>query len=736
MKPGDLLWESICSPWILACALLLSGALILGTLAWGIREWRTRIALGVPRMIALALLLLMMLQPREKKEEVTILKPQLAVLVDGSESMADAVDEKQPSRLQRLAEWFKSDAYAEAGRDFDLRMFRFDRNLEEVSGNPSQWKFKGTGSEVLKAVNQVQEKFRGQPLAGVLLLSDGIDTGGAERTIPVPTNVPVMSFELEKPFQPRQRERSLRIAGVDFAPKVVIDRESEIRASLTSAGMSGQVVQVQLLRDGKPVATVPVTFNEDFQTRSAAFSVTLPTAGPARFEVRVDDPAVDKGARSYPVLIEAMEPGNRVLYIQNSFGFDLKFLRKAIVSDRNLQLSTFVRLPAGRIAMIDGTGAQAASGYDFSPKSLGNTSVVILGDLSPSALTDENAKALRDFVDHGGGLVLLGGSELFTSRTVGSTPLGGLFPVRLPAPYVEGKFPVKMTDSGLHHPVFGPLFSKVSDFPPLLSLNDCQGVAPAAEVLMQAMTGASSKPLVVAMRFGQGKVVAVMSNTLWRWRLATTRFTSGQSPYDAFWTQLMDWLIPKEQEKQSSDHLELFTERTGYILGEKPEIRAVLRTADPKPLPATIPLRVRTPDEKNFDYVMKSAQLTLPDGKTVKGYAAEIEPNVTGLFEATSSVTLGSNRVSGELRLPVSKPPSEITGKPIYRALLQRVSRESGGKFYPLGEWGGWARDFHYKEQKFSRIQLRDLWNSPVLLGLLLVFLCVEWTIRKLRNLP
>jgi hypothetical protein len=133
---------------------------------------------------------------------------------------------------------------------------------------------------------------------------------------------------------------------------------------------------------------------------------------------------------------------------------------------------------------------------------------------------------------------------------------------------------------------------------------------------------------------------------------------------------------------------------------------------------------------------MKSSQLTLPDGKTVKGYTAEIEPNVPGLFTATSSVTVGPNKVSGELRILVGKPPSEITGKQINRELLQHISQESSGRFYSIGDWQNWGHDLHHKEQKFSRIQLHDLWNSPILLGMLLVFLCIEWIIRKLYNLP
>jgi hypothetical protein len=84
----------------------------------------------------------------------------------------------------------------------------------------------------------------------------------------------------------------------------------------------------------------------------------------------------------------------------------------------------------------------------------------------------------------------------------------------------------------------------------------------------------------------------------------------------------------------------------------------------------------------------------------------------------------------------VGKPPTEITGKPVNRELLQRISRESGGRFHPEGEWDGWARDLQVKEQKFSRIDLHDLWNAPIILGLLLMLLCLEWMFRKVFHLP
>ncbi|MEI8386942.1 MAG: glutamine amidotransferase [Verrucomicrobiota bacterium] len=507
--------------------------------------------------------------------------------------------------------------------------------------------------------------------------------------------------------------------------------------SLAGSGLAGQTVAVELWQDGHLQSEKPVSFNEDEQTRSAAFAVSHDKPGTVQYEIRVNDPAADKEARSHPFLIEVMEPGNRVLYVQNALGFDFKFLRKAIAGDRNLKLSAFVRWADGRLAMLDSSGGQAEGAADFSPKALANCAVVILGDLAPDALSAENAAALRDFVDRGGGLVLLGGPNLFTSGDLAAGPLAAAIPVGLPAPYREGKFPVRITETGLHHPVFGPLFAQVKEFPPLLTCNVANTVAPASEVLMEAEEGGTSRPLVVGMRFGQGRTVAVLTDTLWRWRLAASGWSADRSPYDTFWSQLMDWLIPKEQDKQNGSRIELFTERTNYLLGERPEVRAIVRTpVSGAPLPATLPLRIRTPDDKVFDYVLKAATLQTPGGKPVNGYRAEVDPNMPGVFLAQSSATLDGTEASNETRFVVSRPPTEITGKPANRALLQQIAESTGGKFLAMEDWDAWSRDLHFKQQQFSRVRLEDLWNNPLLLGFLLLLIVAEWVIRKSWNLP
>jgi uncharacterized membrane protein len=729
------LWQPICSwPWLVA-AFVLAIAAVAWSLVRGVRSPRRIAVLGILRALMLAILLLMLLQPQRRTDEVTTLRPQIAVLVDGSESMADPVDDNQSTRAQRVVEWFGSKASGQAKNDFDLRVFRFDSALTEQASDVREWKFDGATTRLMEAVNQVQERFRGQPLAAVLLLSDGLDTAGS--TGSASAGVPVFPFELEKPFARKQQAKRLSLAGVDYPPRAAVGWNTEIRVSLAGSGLSGQTVAVELWQDGHLQSEKPVSFNEDEQTRSAAFAVSHDKPGTVQYEIRVNDPAADKEARSHPFLIEVMEPGNRVLYVQNALGFDFKFLRKAIAGDRNLKLSAFVRWADGRLAMLDSSGGQAEGAADFSPKALANCAVVILGDLAPDALSAENAAALRDFVDRGGGLVLLGGPNLFASGVLAAGPLAAAIPVGLPAPYREGKFPVRITETGLHHPVFGPLFAQVKEFPPLLTCNVANTVAPASEVLIEADSGGAMHPLIVGMRFGQGRVVAVLTDTLWRWRLAASGWSADRSPYDTFWAQLMDWLIPKEQDKQNGSRIELFTERTNYLLGERPEVRAIVRTpVSGAPLPATLPLRIRTPDDKVFDYVLKAATLQTPGGKPVNGYRAEVDPNMPGVFLAQSSVTLDGTEASNETRFVVSRPPTEITGKPANRALLQQIAESTGGKFLAMEDWDAWARDLHFKQQQFSRVRLEDLWNNPLLLGFLLLLIVAEWVIRKSWNLP
>ena len=654
---SNLLWNPVLAwPLLVVVALLTLGGI--GWSLWsGLGDRRRALWLGSYRVGALLLLALILVQPQKRFDEVTILRPQLAVLVDASESMSDPVDETQPRRADHVKEWLASPALAKAREGFDVRLFSFDAKTNGLSADAKELKFQGGGSNVLTAVNQVQERFRGQPLAAIALLSDGLDTSGVGHAATLAPGAPVFAFELEKEFQPKEKGKRLSMGNVDYPARVVIGWDQEIRVGIVGSGMSGATVSIELWREGKKEKETTVSFNEDEQTRPVVFPLSPDKPGMMQFEIRVNDPAADKEAQSYPFVIEALAPGKRILYVQNTLGFDFKFLRRAIVSDRNLQLNAFVRWDDGRLVSMGERGVPAQARLDLTENGLTKYSVVILGDLPPDTLTPENYVALKEFVNRGGGLVLLGGAHGLAAPEIARTALAEVSPVKLPAEYREANATVTITDAGLRHPVFGPLFATIKDFPPLLTVNLSAGTAPTAEVLMETTTGGGTSPLIAATRFGQGRVVVMLTDTIWRWRLAAKSLGAEKSPYDTFWTQLMDWLIPKEQDKEGTNKIELFTERTNYLLGERPEVRAIVRLVDDKGKPpATLPLSVKTPDDKSFDYTMKAATLPGTGGRQVPGYRIEVEPNIPGVFAARSSVEINGVKIEGETRFVVTQP--------------------------------------------------------------------------------
>ena len=725
---------------------MLLTALVIAVNGWsffyGLRSTKRIAVLWTLRTVALAGLLLVLLLPQRRHEEVIVLRPQLAVVVDTSESMTDPVDEQQPRRAERVREFFQSPTLAAARENFDLRVFTFDQQLVEASQDVGGLSFKGDRSNLLGALRQVEERFRGQPLAAMLVLSDGLDTVAGAKTLEgVAASVPVFTFELEKTFKPRAKTKSVSIANVDYPQRVVIGWESEIHVLVSGSGMIGETVGVQLWRDGQKFRETPVAFGEEEQTREATFSVAHEKAGVVQYEIHVADPGADKEAQAYPFLIQVLEPGNRVLYVQNALGFDFKYLRQALVGDRNLQLITYVRWADNQLVLMSGQERfSQKKTLEFSQAELAKYSVILLGDLPPAVLATADWQALHDFVDRGGALVLLGGANSLGTAALTQTPLGPLLPVQLGAAteYREGKFPVEITESGLHHPVFGQLFAKISDLPPLLTCDLADGVAPTAEVLVQANVDGMKFPLVVARRFGQGRVVAVMTDSIWRWRLAAKSWVAERSPYDTFWVQLMDWLIPKEQQNRQEDNrLELVSDRSNYLTGEKPELRAILTqsSADAK-RPSAVALHLHTSDDKTFEYALQPAMLPTSDGQQVPGYRVVVDLYVPGIYKASATAEIGGTNVEAQTKFVVTQPVTEITGKPINRELLIRLAETSHGKFMALDAWNDWGKSLHVEEQHFSRTQLLDLWNNPFLLGFLMLMLAGDWIVRKFWNLP
>jgi hypothetical protein len=63
------------------------------------------------------------------------------------------------------------------------------------------------------------------------------------------------------------------------------------------------------------------------------------------------------------------------------------------------------------------------------------------------------------------------------------------------------------------------------------------------------------------------------------------------------------------------------------------------------------------------------------------------------------------------------------------------VIRASGGRYYDVSQMGQLAADIEFTPNAYSREVQEDLWDTPLLLLLLITLLCIDWITRRMKGL-
>ena len=704
---------------------------VLGLSAWtfaGLRrdpDRRRAACLAGLRGGSALLLAWVLLQPQFRRREAVAVRPLVGVLVDASQSMNDGPS--ATPRSKAALGWLDSAALRKARETCDLRYFSFARELLETV--PGEIAFAGTESRINNALDQWSRRWGREDAAGIVLISDGLDTGGGP---PVSLALPCWVMEVETPGSAAPAAR-VTVWQVEAPRRPVAGAETSVRVVLQGWGVDGKDIPVELWHEGRKLAEKRLRFSRRGEVAEALLPLKPERPGTYAYEVRVADPAADASAKAQPFVISVRLEGRSVLLLENTLGFEGKFLRRALTTDRNVRLDSYARWQDGRWASLgDGSGS-AKDTLDLSGAALASRAAVILADVSPAALNPAQWQALAEYAAKGGGLAVLGGPNLLGSP-LAAAALGRVLPVPTPAPHRDGRFGVRLTDVGLRHPVFGPLFEAVKDFPALQGANSATGVASNAQVLMEAIADGQARPLVVVKQQGAGRVAVVLSDTLWRWRVATPGWSGRLSAYDTFWGQVLDWLAPDQEGLQSDGRIELSSERSFYRQGDKASVQAEWIGKGEAPFKA-LNVSVKGPAGFSKYLALQAAVWRNPDGRRVDGFRGEIEVAATGVYEVEAQAAWDGGEARANTRIAVAASPEERRGEAPDAEFLRGIAKQSGGAYIAGGEGDKWLKMLPKPRVLAEREVVTEIWNHPLAASLLLVCLCTEWWLRRRTGL-
>ena len=731
---AEIFFEHMAPGWLVGTTVAAAVAL---TVFWFIRYPPRHFSTVILAVLRIAFFLLLgwcLLMPLLKQAQSERIRPRFIVALDTSASMTLSPAKEGANRWTRAQEvlalpWTRN---LPGDPQIDVYSFAHELGKELTLAEVARLKADGPATHLRAALRKMLDRYKGQTVAGLLLLSDGLDTKeNSGDWVGEPWPCPIFAVRLE-PSAAWETEPDVRVETVNTPRRVVVGWDTKLTGLVSGQGLQGQMLNVQLVENDKVVQESPLQVPSG-GSREIAFHVTHAAVGSYRYTVQV--PALNgethTNDNAFGVTVQVVDPKNRLIYVEGVPRWESKYLIRVLRANRNITALCFLRGPGNRFLTY---GERESMTLDFTDEQLARFKIVILGDLDAEALTPPRTQAIAKFVENGGSLVLLGGPAGWGSQGYAATDLRRVLPVQRDGkvPAEQGNFVLKLTDEGLAHPIFTGVTNAWDRIPPVLSLFPGATLAAGSSALLMGQTPGGNQPVLVTQRYGQGKVAVILTDSLWRWQLDP----GAGKPYSVLWNQLLQWLSPFETEMAPYE-LDLFTESDQAFLGEPITLNARLSGTGSGVDKATVVCELEAPDGHRIPLTMNRQNVQTTAGKSLPGYRADYAPEAPGLHRAVAKTQVnGTNIESSAYSFYVRPYTPESNPRPADAVLLQTLCANSAGKFCDPDQIGEALAALPVTSREESRVLFRTLWNTLPILACLVGLLVLDWMVRKSRNLP
>lgn len=736
-----------------------------------------RITLTVTRIVVLFILVWMLAGPYLKIDHQITKRPIMAVLLDHSQSMQlpagpfgsdeeliematllghqwkeGPVPAEVRTELNQISRGSLADAAVRhsvetflkpLSKDYDVRFYAFSRDIspvayDENSGTPlgEQITEAGNGSHLGDALSHVLTEAAGQQVAGMLLLSDGENTGGESPVQATRAAADARTAIYVAAIGPLARIADVSIVDVFTSGLVTVGDTVSVNVSLESQGFDGKPVKVEL-RDGDELLDTEEIVVRDAEHQHVELTFKAEKAG-ARY-LTINVPPLDaeveqlRANNADTALVRVSEDKIRVLFIDGHARWDFRFVKNAIRRDNGLAGRTAevpdIVLESEWLRLPDD---QKTTSLPRTLEEIAEYHSIILGDVSPELLTPAfQALLIRAVREKGVGLLVEAGTHSMPHRF--DATFQELLPVRLKqgvagveAPVYE-PYEILVSADGLIHETMrlyddpGHNHRVWSHMPPYYWCAAAEQPAPAATVLAwnPQLEGRFGKTPLIAYHYaGDGKVMFVGTDSTWAWRQNV-----GDRYFYKFWGQAIRFVARREADKQKNS-LEVRPFRAQP--GEAAQIE--LMAFSPNGTPVKMPTRQITllgPSERQT--------IELTEDKAREGrYIGTFTPNMAGVHRLVYDPP---DVEPVEATLQVLTSPEEFRHPNVNRPALELIAKSTGGEVVKLSELGSIPPKLKGETELQSLHREATIWDNWLTLSVLIVVYSVDVGIRRLMGL-
>lgn len=682
--------------------------------------------------------------------------------------------------------------------NFQVRQYVFDSRLRRTT-DFSELIFDGKASAIGVTLRTIAERYRGRPVAGVLLMTDGNATDMAEQFYDLSGVPPVYPVVIGG----RRPLKDISLTNVSVSQTSFEDAPVMIQADVEASGYAGKTIAVGLIENsGKVVERQTHKISKNDEKQVFRFRLRPDKTGVLFYHLNVTEEnpqdrlptlrsstATEDGSDQLETPSEATLANNkrtlvvdrgkgpyRILYVTGRPNWEYKFLRRAISEDEQVQLVGLLRV-ARREPKYDWRGragevsnplfrgfdnkdedqteqydqpvlvrlntrnkAELRDGFPKTREELFGYHAVILDDIEAEFFSHDQMELLQEFVaKRGGGFLMLGGKESFQQGNFHRTPIGHILPVYLDRPARQetvNRAYLNLTREGWLQPWARLCDNEQDELQRLLEM-------PAFRVLN----------CVRAIKPGARVLATVGKDSAQQFpALVVHRYGNGRA---AALTIGDIWRWGMKQSQMRDDMNRFWRQTLRWLVADVPN-RISFQAAhkrDRVNQPVVFQVRVRKENFEPMDNVSIAIEVRDPEGQKLQLIA---EPVLTesGLFEATyipryNGSYFATAVVNDANGLEVSNATTgwavdleahEFRSIRTNRPLLERIARQTGGQVIELGALENFVRSLPSRDAPITDTWIKPLWDLRGILPatFLLILMCFtgEWTLRRWKGMP
>lgn len=738
------------------------------------------------RSLGIGLLLFCWLEPMSSRVQP---KPQanaLLVAVDNSKSMQAVLDNGDDALFRSLiaddASWL-----AAATETFRVRKYLFDSEVLPVD-SLAGWTGAGTASSIERTLKNLIGRYRDQPLAGIVLLTDGrstdppavgpqtFDRGGA-------SPIPIFPVRIGG----SRSRRDLKIDSVSVLQSEFETAPVTLHVLVSHVGFAGEEGIVDLMDvSGKIIDSKRIAWTSERPSNPIEFRFRPEKSGVTAYELTVrpsesrawnSEPTTEitlSNNRRYQVVDRGMGP-YRILYLAGRPNWEFKFLRRAMDEDAELELTSLVRIAnrqmkfSFRNSELESTNplfsgfedvsqeekqqydepvyarlgvrnsGELQKGFPKDAEELFEYSALIIDDLEHAFLTLDQQQLIRRFVSvRGGALLALGGQESMRGSGFRDSVLGQILPL-----YGDGEPIATAIPELFQEPPETLRFQLTREgwLQPSLRLADAESAErkrldtmPEFQVFNRTSRLKPGASIWVEGELRNGDRVPIY---------ISQRFGRGKSAaflLGDFWR----WAFRYDGEDRSPVY-QAWRQMVRAAIADVPKPISIDTSNDPEnPRLSHIVVQVAGPDFQTLDEALVQVAFRYPDGRTLDAtaipsarragdYETEMVMKESGVYLATARVASPDGTPLGTATTGwVYEPEATEMGElGIDDQALERLASNSGGAVLTPSQLPSIARWIPAEQVPIQEIRTYPLWHAPWVIVLAVSTLLLEWWMRR-----